>query len=128
MYALDVPIVGSLWLLFFIATLYIFVSLALGLLISSLVDKQIAALLISVMGLMLPVVLLSGLMFPIESMPMPLQVIAQIIPAKWFIVAMKNVMIKGLGISSILNELAVLSGMAIVLIIASLKKFKIRLE
>lgn len=127
-YALDVPIVGSLWLLFFIATLYIFVSLALGLLISSLVDKQIAALLISVMGLMLPVVLLSGLMFPIESMPMPLQVIAQIIPAKWFIVAMKNVMIKGLGISSILNELAVLSGMAIVLVIASLKKFKIRLE
>lgn len=126
-YVLDVPIVGSLWLLTMVSLIYIFVSLALGLLISTLVNTQIAALLGSVMGLMLPAVLLSGLMFPIENMPWPLQAIAQVIPAKWFIVAVKNVMIKGLGIESIFPELAVLSIMAVVLIVMSLKKFKIRL-
>lgn len=127
-FVLNVPIAGSLFLLTMVSLLYIFVSLALGLLISSLVNTQIAALLGSVMGLMLPAVLLSGLMFPIENMPWPLQAIAQIIPAKWYIVAVKNVMIKGLGVTSILKELAVLGAMAMVLITVSLKKFKTRLE
>ncbi len=127
-YVLDVPIVGSFFLLTMLSLLFIFVSLALGLLISSIVDSQIAALLGSVMGLMLPTVLLSGLMFPIENMPVFLQVIAQAVPAKWFISAVKSVMIMGLGITSILMELAVLGGMAIVLIAVSLKKFKTRLE
>ena len=127
-FVLEVPIVGSLWLLTMVSLLFIFVSLALGLLISSLVDSQIAALLGSVMGLMLPVVLLSGLMFPIENMPLLLQAIAQIIPAKWFISAVKSVMIMGLGVQSILIELAVLGAMAVVLITVSLKKFKTRLE
>jgi ABC-2 type transport system permease protein len=127
-FILDVPIVGSLWLLTFVSLIFIFVSLALGLLISSMVEKQIAALLASVMGLMLPVILLSGLMFPIENMPLMLQGLAQIIPAKWFIVAVKNIMIKGLGISSILKELAVLTTMAVALIALSVRKFKIRLE
>jgi ABC-2 type transport system permease protein len=77
---------------------------------------------------MLPTVLLSGLMFPIENMPILLQVIAQIVPAKWFISAVKSVMIMGLGVNSILTELAVLGAMAIVLIAVSLKKFKTRLE
>ena len=127
-FVLDVPVAGSLFLLTMLALLFIFVSLALGLLISSLVEKQIAALLGSVMGLMLPAVLLSGLMFPIENMPFILRAIAQVIPAKWFIMAAKDVMIKGLGISSILMELTILSIMAIVLITISLKKFKTRLE
>jgi len=127
-FVLDVPIVGSFWLLTGLSLLFIFVSLALGLLISSLVETQIAALLGSVMGLMLPTVLLSGLMFPIENMPIFLQVIAQVIPAKWFISAVKSVMIMGLGITSILPELAVLVAMAIVLIAVSLMKFKTRLE
>lgn len=127
-YVLNVPIVGSLWLLSLVSLIFIFVSLALGLLISSMVDKQIVALLASVMGLMLPVILLSGLMFPIENMPLLLQGIAQIIPAKWFIAAVKNIMIKGLGIASIATELSVLTAMAILLITISVKKFKIRLE
>jgi ABC-2 type transport system permease protein len=80
------------------------------------------------MGLMLPTVLLSGLMFPIENMPIFLQVIAQVVPAKWFISAVKSVMIMGLGIDSILTELAVLIAMAFELIAVSLKKFKRRLE
>lgn len=127
-YALDVPIAGSIWLLTLFSLLFIFVSLALGLFISCMVEKQIAALLISVMGLILPTVLLSGLMFPIENMPLLLQGIAQVIPAKWFIIGVKNIMIKGLGVNSILTELGVLSSMAIILIALSLKKFKIRLD
>jgi ABC-2 type transport system permease protein len=127
-FVLDVPIVGSLFLLTMVWLLYIFVSLAIGLLISTLVRTQIAALLGSVLGLMLPAVLLSGLMFPIENMPLLLQVLAQFIPAKWFIEIVKDVMIKGLGITYILKELAVLGAMAIVLVTVSLKKFKARLE
>jgi ABC-2 type transport system permease protein len=127
-YVLDVPVVGSFWLLSGLSLLFIFVSLALGLFISTLVEKQIAALLGSVMGLMLPAVLLSGLMFPIENMPWVLQAIAQVIPAKWFISAVKDVMIKGLGVEAIIIEVAVLCAMAFVLLMVSLKKFKIRLE
>ena len=102
--------------------------MALGILSSAVVEKQLVGLLISAMGLMLPVVMLSGLMFPIENMPRPRQAFAQIFPAKWYIVAVKNVMIKGLGIGSILLELAVLSGMGLVILIISLSKFKTRLE
>jgi ABC-2 type transport system permease protein len=127
-FLLGVPINGSLFLLIGVSLLYIFVALALGLLISTMTDKQLVALLASAMGLMLPVILLSGLMFPIENMPLALQAIAQIIPAKWFIVALRNVMIKGTGIGTILPEIAVLSAMAIVLIAISVKRFKIRLE
>jgi ABC-2 type transport system permease protein len=84
--------------------------------------------LISAMGLMMPVVMLSGLMFPIENMPVILQALAQIIPAKWYITAIRDIMIKGLGISGIFVELSVLGFMAFILVIASLRKFKIRLE
>lgn len=127
-FVLDVPIAGSLVLLIFVSIIFIFVSLALGLLISSLVDTQIAALLFSVMGLMFPVIMLSGLMFPIENMPLLLQGLAQIIPAKWYISATRNIMIKGVGFFEISRELLVLSFMAVFFIGLSLKKFKIRLE
>ncbi|MDA3810871.1 MAG: ABC transporter permease [Spirochaetaceae bacterium] len=127
-YLLHVPIVGNLFTLIVISLLYIFVSLAIGLLISSIAKSQIVALLISGMALMMPVMYLSGMMFPIENMPVGLQFAAQILPAKWYIVAVKKVMIKGLGFSSIIKELFVLGGMAVFLITLSLKKFKIRLE
>jgi ABC-2 type transport system permease protein len=127
-YVLGVPVVGSFWLLSGLSLLFIFVSLALGLFISTIVESQIAALLGSVMGLMLPAVLLSGLMFPIENMPWILRALAQLIPAKWFISAVKDVMIKGLDAGAILTEVAVLSAMAFVLLLVSFKKFKTRLE
>lgn len=127
-FLMKVPVVGSLFSLYFVSIIFIFVALALGLLISSVTDKQLVALLMSAMGLMMPVVMLSGLMFPIENMPIVLQGIAQIIPAKWYIEAIRDIMIKGLGITDVLKEIAVLSLMAVVLITASLKKFKIRLE
>ena len=127
-YVLKVPIAGSLILLSGLSLLFIMVSLLLGILISSLVEKQIVALLISGMLLMMPAVFLSGLMFPIESMPELLQWLSHILPVKWFIIAVRNVMIKGLGFSSIIKEVAILTGMAAVILAVSIKKFKFRLE
>ena len=127
-YLLKVPIAGSLFWLVVLALLFIFVSLALGLLISSVVEKQLVALLISGMALMMPVVFLSGMLFPIENMPMVLRWISEIIPAKWFIMGVRKIMIKGLGYESITRELLVLGTMAVALILVSLKKFKTRLE
>ena len=127
-YVLKVPIAGSLILLSGLSLLFIMVSLLLGILISSLVEKQIVALLISGMLLMMPAFFLSGLMFPIESMPEVLQWLSHILPVKWFIIAVRNVMIKGLGFSSIIKEVAILTGMAAVILAVSIKKFKFRLE
>ena len=127
-FLMDVPLNGSLFSIYFVSIIFIFVALALGLLISSVTEKQLVAMLISAMGLMMPVVMLSGLMFPIENMPIVLQGIAQIIPAKWYIEAIRDIMIKGLGLGDVLMEISVLSFMAVVLIATSLKKFKIRLE
>ena len=127
-FLLGVPVAGNLIWLILLSFVYIFVNLSLGLVISSVVNSQLMALLISGMVLMLPVIMLSGMMFPIENMPVIFQWISQIIPAKWFIIGVKKIMIKGVGLSAILPELTVLSGMAVLLITISLKKFKYRLE
>ncbi|MDH6305844.1 ABC-2 type transport system permease protein [Parabacteroides sp. PF5-5] len=126
-FLLDVPIVGSLWLLVALSILYAIVSLCLGLLISTITDTQQAAMLISGMVLMLPVMLLSGMIFPIENMPWILQILSNIVPAKWYIIAVKDVMIKGLGLEAILPEVGILLFMALFIIIVSVKRFKIRL-
>jgi len=127
-FVLKVPIAGSFISLVVVSLLYIFVSLALGLLISTVTTTQIAAMLISGMGLMIPVMLLSGMIFPIENMPVPLQILSDIVPARWYIAAVKAVMIQELGFSAILKEMGILALMATVLIAISLKKFKVRLE
>lgn len=126
-FLLDVPINGSLPLLVGVSVLYALVALCLGLLISTIADTQQAAMLISAVVLMLPVILLSGMVFPIENMPVILQVISNIVPAKWYIIAVKDIMIKGLGFGSVLQEVGVLVLMAVVLIGLSVKRFKIRL-
>jgi len=127
-FVMGVPIAGSFFWLILISLLYIFVSLALGLLISSIVSTQMAAMMISAMGLMMPVMLLSGMLFPTENMPVFLQIVSDVIPAKWYILAVKKIMIKGLGAEAIIKELIVLGVMAVALITVSLRKFKIRLE
>ncbi len=127
-YVLGVPIAGSFMSLVAVSLLYIFVSLSFGLLVSTITNSQQAAMLVSGMGLMIPVMLLSGMMFPIENMPLPLQFISNIVPAKWYIRAVKAIMIEGLGITSVLREVGVLCLMGVVLVIISLKKFKVRLE
>lgn len=127
-YVLHVPVEGSLWTLSFLSLLLITVALSLGLLISCVVQNQVAAMIVSGIGLMMPVMLLSGMIFPIESMPAVLQWISSIIPARWYIQAVKKVMIEGLGMAAVWLEALILSGMAALLVGLSLKKFKERLE
>ncbi len=127
-YVLGVPILGSLTLLFMVSLLFILVSLSLGLLISTITDTQVAAMLVSGMGMIMPVMLLSGIIYPIESMPVILQWISNIIPAKWYILAVKKIMIEGLGISFVLKEIGILILMCFTLLVISLKKFNNRLE
>ena len=126
-FVLDVPIRGSLLLLISISVLYAIVSLCLGLLISTIANTQQAAMLISGVVLMLPVILLSGMMFPIENMPEILQLISHVVPAKWYIIAVRDVMIKGLPMVSVLPEISILLSMALGLILLSVKRFSIRL-
>lgn len=127
-FVLEMPINGSLVLLLLECLLYIFASLALGLLISSATNSQQVAMFISLVGLMMPTIIFSGFMFPIENMPIPLQVISNIIPAKWFYIIVKSVMIKGLGLFAIWKETLILVGMTVFLMGISVARFKVRLE
>ena len=126
-YVLGVPISGSLLWLNTLSLIFILVALSLGLLVSTIVDTQVAAMLVSGMGFMMPVMLLSGMIYPIENMPHILQWLSCIIPARWYIAAVRKLMIEGLPVSFAFKELAILTGMAIVIIAVSLKKFKTRL-
>ncbi|MDR1600886.1 MAG: ABC transporter permease [Tannerella sp.] len=125
---LGVPVEGSLFWLSAVSLVYILAALALGLLISTAARTQMSAMLISAVVLMLPVIMLSGMIFPIESMPQILQTLSCIIPARWYIAAIRKLMIEGLPVDSVAAELAVLAAMALALTAASLKKFKNRLE
>jgi ABC-2 type transport system permease protein len=124
----KMPVQGSLLLLALESVLFIITALALGILISTISATQQTAMMISLMGLMLPVILLSGFIFPISSMPLPLQIISNIIPAKWFIIIIKGIMLKGVGIGFIWKETLILLGMTVFFIGLSVKKYKIRLE
>lgn len=126
--ALGVPIRGGLPLLLSISGLYILLALSLGLLISSLVRTQMAAVLVSGMVFLLPTMILSGLMFPIESMPTVLQYIAAVIPARWFISAARRVMIEGAGLGQIATEIGVMTSMTAVFLTAGIRGFKQRLS
>lgn len=127
-FVLKVPIAGNLFLLSMVSFIFIMVALALGLLISTVVNSQVAAMLISGMAMMLPVMLLSGMIFPIESMPKFFQWFSAIVPARWYIAAVKKIMIQGVDVIYVVKEILILSFMAVFLIAVSLKKFKIRLS
>lgn len=127
-FVLQVPVAGSLIWLLLLSFIYILLALSLGLLISTLVTTQMAAMLASGMVLMYPVLLLSGMIFPIESMPGVLQAISHLIPARWYIVGVKKLMIEGLSGIYVWKEMAILLIMTCVVLLLSLKKFKIRLE
>ena len=127
-FVFKMPVQGSLFLLAIESVLFIITSLALGILISTISASQQTAMMISLMALMLPTILLSGFIFPISSMPLPLQIISYIIPAKWFIIILKAIMLKGVGISFIWKETLILVGMTLIFIALSVKKYKIRLE
>lgn len=125
---LDLPINGSLILLFFVSFIYIMTSLFLGILISVKTQTQQQAMLLSLMGMLMPTLLLSGYMFPIENMPQALQWLSTVVPATWYFQMIKNIMIKGTGLEIIWKQLLILSGMMLFLFVVSMKSFKIRLE
>ena len=124
----GMPINGSVLLLAFESILFIITALSLGILISTISNTQQTAMMISLMGLMLPVIILSGFIFPIASMPLPMQVISNIIPAKWFIIIVKSIMLKGVGLEYIFKETLILVGMTLLFIGLSIKNYKTRLE
>ncbi|WP_428741081.1 ABC transporter permease [Tenacibaculum sp.] len=127
-FVFNVPVKGSLFLLGLESILFIITSLALGILISTITATQQTAMMISLMGLMLPTILLSGFIFPISSMPLVLQGISNIIPARWFITIVRGIMLKGIGISYVFKETLILIAMTIFFIGLSIKRYKIRLE
>lgn len=127
-FVFGMPVRGSFILLALECLLFVITALALGILISTRTESQQVAMMISLMVLMLPTILLSGFIFPIESMPKVLQVISNIIPAKWFIIILKNIMLKGTGVEFVWKESLILAGMALFFIGASVRNFKIRLE
>ena len=123
----GLPVRGSYGLLLGEMVLFVMTSLALGILISTRTDSQMVAMMLSLMALMMPTILLSGFIFPIESMPLPLQIISHILPGKWFLIILKNVMLKGVGFAYVWKETAILSGMLLLLLAAGIRNFKIRL-
>jgi ABC-2 type transport system permease protein len=126
-FLLGLPIAGSLVLLVSLSLLFTLTCLSLGMFISSITASQQVAMLISLMGLFLPTLMLSGFMFPIENMPIPLRIMSNLVPAKWFFYIVKAVMIKGVGLSVIWKEALILTGMTAFFLMLSVKKYKIRL-
>ena len=125
---LDVPSQGALGWILMVSLIYILLALSLGLLISNIAQTQFVALLVSAMVLLLPTVMLSGMLFPVESMPTVLQWVSAVIPPRYYIQAMRKLMIMGVGIQEVWREVLVLIGMTALLLTISLKKFKTRLE
>ncbi len=127
-FVFKMPVQGSFFLLAIESILFIITALSLGILISTVSKTQQTAMMLSLMGLMLPVILLSGFIFPISSMPWPLQIISNIIPAKWFIIILKGILLKGVGLNYLWKETLILVLMTVFFIVVSVKKYKIRLE
>ena len=127
-FVLDVPVQGSLFWIFAISTIYILLALSLGLLVSNVAKTQLVALLLSAMVLLMPIIMLSGMIFPIESMPRILQYISTVIPTRYYISAMRKLMIMGVGVEQVFYETMILIGMLIALLSLSLAKFNKRLE
>jgi ABC-2 type transport system permease protein len=127
-FVFGMPIAGNTILLILESTLFVIVALSLGILISTISNNQQTAMMISLGGLMLPTIILSGYIFPIENMPYALQLLSNIVPARWFITIAKGIMLKGSSFGYIMKETFILIGMALFFILLSIKKFKTRLE
>ena len=127
-FLLDIPFKGSLSLLTIVSFIFVLTCLFLGIIISHTSHTQQEALFKSLIGMMMPTILLSGFMFPVENMPVALQAISNVVPSRWYYTMVKDIMIKGAGLEVIWNELLFLAGICVVLFIVSVKKFKYRLE
>ncbi|TDW96129.1 ABC transporter permease [Dinghuibacter silviterrae] len=125
---LDLPVKGSVWLLLLASFFFILTSLSIGLLLSINAKTQQAAMMNSLMGMMLPTMLLTGFLFPIENMPLPLQWLSNLVPSRWYFIIVKRVMLKGLGFATVWKETLILAGMSLALLTISLRRFKTRLQ
>jgi ABC-2 type transport system permease protein len=123
----DVPLRGSAVLLVGEALLFILASLALGILVSTRTSSQRVAMMGAMLGSMLPNILLSGFIFPIESMPLPLRLISQVVPGQWFVTIARGIMLKGVGLEYLWKETLILGGMTALLLAVSTRAFKARL-
>ncbi|MFL5577810.1 MAG: ABC transporter permease [Gemmatimonadaceae bacterium] len=124
----GVPLRGSLVLLLAEGLLFILVSLALGILISARTSSQRVAMMAALVGTMLPTMMLSGFIFPLESMPWPLRWISAVVPARWFVLIARGIMLKGVGLAYLWRETAILVAMAVVLLAMSARSFRVRLD
>ena len=120
---LGIPFSFRLFDVIWVTILYVILALALGLLISTIASTQVAALLISGVMLMIPVILLSGMIFPVENMPLVLQWFSCVIPARWYISAMRVLMIQRLPVGYVLTEVLVLAGMTLLVLALAIQKF-----
>jgi ABC-2 type transport system permease protein len=124
----HVPMKGSLALLLFEGTLFTLVALSLGILVSARTSSQRVAMMGALIGTMLPTQMLSGFIFPIESMPRALQWVSNIVPAKWFVLIARGIMLKGVGIAYLWQETLILGAMTLFLLVASARSFHVRLQ
>lgn len=124
---LDVPIRGSVPLLLGESLLFVLTCLSIGLLISNFTNTQQTAMLVTLIGMLMPTLVFSGFMFPIENMPLPLQLFSNVVPSKWYFYAVQGIMIKGTGFESVMRETAILAGMTLFFMAVSVRKFKVRL-
>ena len=127
-YLLGVPMSGGVWGILILSILYLLLSLSLGLLVSTIANTQMAALLISAMVMMMPILMLSGMLFPIENLPEFFRIISNIVPARWYIDAIRKMMIQGLPLVAVWKNCAILLTMTVALLAVSLKKFNDKLE
>ena len=127
-FLLGVPMSGGVGGIVAISLLYLVLALSLGLLVSTIAKTQVAALLVSAVVMMMPILMLSGMLFPIENLPKFFQVVSNIVPARWYIDATRKMMIQGVPLIAVWKDFVILLGMTIVLITVSLKKFNDKLE
>lgn len=127
-FVLDIPLSGGILSIVSVSLLYLILALSLGLFVSTLAKSQVVAMLVSVAVMLFPIIMFSGMIFPIENLPAILQLISNVVPARWYIDAMRKMMIEGLSVTYVLNDVAVLILMTVVLIGGSLKKFNNRLQ
>ena len=127
-YILGVPLAGSIWAINGISLLYIVMSLALGMLISTIAQDQVTAIIIAAVGLLVPMLMLSGMIFPIENMPEWLQWLSALVPARWYIDAMRRLMVQGVEFSTVIKDTVILAVMTVVFLFVALKKFNNRLS
>lgn len=120
---LGLLVSGSIINVILLSLLYITLSLSFGLLVSTMADSQLTALIVSAVILMLPVIMLSGMIFPIDNMPVILQWVSAVIPARWYIDAMRKLMIQQLELCYVVKDLIILLFMTIVLLVLAVKKF-----